>query len=201
MGAYEFIEIAEKMGIIHNLDFIMLEKALEQAIVEDYQGLLFVNISPRSLVLSEFIPEIVKIVEKVKIARERIVFEITERDTVKNMSLLKQFVNSLKSEGFKLAVDDFGSGFSSFHYLKHFPIDFVKIEGEFIANMVNDKRDYSVVKCIANLAKELEAETIAEFVESEEVLESIKEIDITYAQGYHIRRPMPYIIDPDKSVV
>jgi EAL domain-containing protein (putative c-di-GMP-specific phosphodiesterase class I) len=67
--------------------------------------------------------------------------------------------------------------------------------------MVNDKRDYSVVKCIANLAKELEAETIAEFVESEEVLESIKEIDITYAQGYHIRRPMPYIIDPDKSVV
>lgn len=199
MGAYEFIEIAEKMGIIHNLDFIMLEKAMEQAKLESYQGLLFVNISPRSLVLSDFIPEIIKIVEQLDMPRERIVFEITERDTVKNMTLLKKFVNTLKAERFQLAVDDFGSGFSSFHYLKHFPIDFVKIEGEFVANMVSDKRDYSMVKCIATLAEELEAETIAEFVESEEILQAVKELGITYAQGYHIRKPSPYIFEPETN--
>ena len=200
MGAHEFIEIAEKMGIIHNLDFIMLEKALLQANVENYQGLIFINISPRSLVLSEFIPEISRIVNQTKISRERIVFEITERDTVKNMTLLKKFVINLKSEGFQLAVDDFGSGFSSFHYLKHFPIDFVKIDGEFVANMINNPKDHAVVRCIANLAYELNAQTIAEYVESQEVLDAVKSVGITYAQGYHIRHPTPYILDPVHSI-
>ncbi len=200
MGAHEFIEIAEKMGIIHNLDFIMLEKALEQAQTENYQGYIFVNISPRSLVLSEFIPEINRIVTQTRIARDRIVFEITERDTVKNMTLLKKFVINLKSEGFKLAVDDFGSGFSSFHYLKHFPIDFVKIDGEFVANMVNNPKDHAVVRCISNLAHELNALTIAEYVESQEVLDAVKSVGITYAQGYHVRHPTPYILDPVHSI-
>lgn len=195
MPAFEFIEIAEKLGIIHQLDLVMLEKAIARSEQENYPGLIFINVSPRSLVLSEFIPGILKIVNQFQIQRERIVFEITERDTVKNMSLLKQFVEGLRVEGFKLAVDDFGSGFSSFHYLKHFDIDFVKIEGEFIANIMQDKKDFAVVKSIANLAKELNAETIAEFVESEQVLEAIKSMGITYAQGYHIRRPMPYIYE------
>jgi diguanylate cyclase (GGDEF)-like protein len=199
MGAHEFIEIAEKMGIIHNLDFIMLEKALQQTKIENYQGLVFVNISPRSLVLSEFIPEVIRIVNQTQIARERIVFEITERDTVKNMTLLKKFVINLKSEGFKLAVDDFGSGFSSFHYLKHFPIDFVKIDGEFVANMIHNPKDHAVVRCISNLAHELNAQTIAEYVESKEVLDAVKSVGITFAQGYHIRQPTPYIMSPDLS--
>ncbi|MCX4188111.1 putative bifunctional diguanylate cyclase/phosphodiesterase [Methylophaga sp. OBS4] len=196
MGAHEFIEIAEKMGIIHNLDFVMLEKALQQVEAEDYDGMIFINISPRSLVLSEFLPEVERIVSKTNVSRERIVFEITERDTVKNMTLLEKFVSNLKSEGFKLAVDDFGSGFSSFHYLKHFPIDFVKIDGEFVANMVNNPKDHAVVRCISNLAHELQALTIAEYVESQEVLDAVRAIGITYAQGYHIRRPTPYILNP-----
>ncbi|MCW8883738.1 MAG: EAL domain-containing protein [Motiliproteus sp.] len=196
MGAHEFIEIAEKLGIIHNLDFIMLEKALLQVNREGYPGKIFVNISPRSLVLSEFLPEVNRIVANANIDRARIVFEITERDTVKNMSLLEKFVCNLKAEGFKLAVDDFGSGFSSFHYLKHFPIDYVKIDGEFVANMVNNAKDHAVVRCISNLAHELNAETIAEYVESQEVLDATQAIGITYAQGYHIRRPTAYIMKP-----
>ncbi len=200
MGAHEFIEIAEKLGIIHNLDFVMLEKALQQMQRESYQGMIFINISPRSLVLSEFLPEVERIVHKANVARERIVFEITERDTVKNMSLLEKFVINLKAEGFKLAVDDFGSGFSSFHYLKHFPIDFVKIDGEFVANMVNNVKDHAVVRCISTLAHELNAATIAEYVESEEVLKAVRDIGITYAQGFHIRRPTPYILSPAHDV-
>ena len=189
MGASEFIEIAESMGVIHNLDFVVMEKAFEQVNRENYKGLIFLNMSPRSLVLSEFIPEVKALTAKAGIAPERIVFEITERDTVKNMTMLEKFVGNLKAEGFQLAIDDFGSGFSSFHYLKHFPVDFVKIDGEFIANMVNDHKDNAVVRSIASLAHELHAQTIAEFVESEEVLKAVKEIDITYAQGFHIRRP------------
>ncbi len=199
MGAHEFIEIAESMGIIHNLDFVVMEKALLQVKKEQFDGMIFINMSPRSLVISEFIPEVKRIVTEVGITPERIVFEITERDTVKNMAMLERFVANLKLEGFQLAIDDFGSGFSSFHYLKHFPIDFVKIEGEFIANMVNDEKDNAVVRCIANLAHELNARTIAEYVESEEVLEAVRSINITYAQGFHIRRPMPYIYQPGED--
>ncbi|MEH6472388.1 MAG: EAL domain-containing protein, partial [Halopseudomonas sp.] len=146
-----------------------------------------------SVVLSEFLPEVKKLAKQANIEPERVVFEITERDTVKNMSMLEKFVGNLKAEGFQLAIDDFGSGFSSFQYLKHFPVDFVKIEGEFIANMVNDHKDNAVVRSITSLAHELNAKTIAEFVESEEVLEAVKEINITYAQGFHIRKPSPTI--------
>ncbi len=166
MGAHEFIEIAESMGVIHNLDFVVMEKAFEQVNKENYSGLIFLNMSPRSLVLSEFIPQVKRLTEEAGIKPERVVFEITERDTVKNMTMLQKFVSDLKSEGFLLAIDDFGSGFSSFQYLKHFPVDFVKIEGEFIANMVNDYKDNAVVRSIASLAHELNAKTIAEYVES-----------------------------------
>ncbi|MEH6824370.1 MAG: GGDEF domain-containing phosphodiesterase [Motiliproteus sp.] len=193
MGAHEFIEIAESMGVIHNLDFVVMEKAFEQVNRENYQGLIFLNMSPRSVVLSEFLPEVKKLVNNAGIEPGRVVFEITERDTVKNMSMLQKFVGDLKAEGFQLAIDDFGSGFSSFQYLKHFPVDFVKIEGEFIANMVNDAKDHAVVRSITSLAHELNAKTIAEFVESAEVLEAVKAMNITYAQGFHIRKPSPTI--------
>lgn len=195
MGAHEFIQIAESMGVIHNLDYIVMEKAFTVINTEQFAGLIFINLSPRSLVLKEFIPRVKALVEAANIAPERIVFEITERDTVKNLAMLAKFVANLKAEGFKLAVDDFGSGFSSFHYLKHFPIDFVKIEGEFVVNMTNNEKDRSVVRCIANLAKDLGAKTVAEFVENEEVMDAVASTGIDFAQGYHIRRPGPSIYD------
>ena len=97
-------------------------------------------------------------------------------------------------EGFGLAIDDFGSGFSSFHYLKHFPIDYVKIEGDFIVNMANDLKDKAFVHSIANLAEELGIQALAEFVENDEVLRLCAEAGIPYAQGYHIGRPSEQLI-------
>ncbi|MEC9315486.1 MAG: EAL domain-containing protein, partial [Pseudomonadota bacterium] len=85
-------------------------------------------------------------------------------------------------------------------YLKHFPIDFVKIDGEFVANMVHNVKDHAVVRCISTLAHELNAATIAEYVESEDVLAAVRDIGINYAQGYHIRRPTPYILSPAHDV-
>ncbi len=194
LGAIEFVEIAEKMGIIHKMDYIIMEKALQTVQESGYQGLVFLNLSPRALVLNEFLHEARRIVTNSGIAPERIVLEITERDTVRNMALLERFVNDLKMEGFKLAIDDFGSGFSSFHYLKHFPIDVLKIEGDFIANMLKDGKDRAFVKSISMLAQELGIRTVAEYVESEEVLESVAASGIDLAQGYHIGRPMPKLV-------
>jgi len=189
MSAAEFIEIAESMGRIHVIDYIVTEKAFETVRRTGYDGMIFINLSPRSVLVADFLLKIRSLVKQYEIEPERIVFEITERDTVKNMSLLEKFVQSLKDQGYQLAIDDFGSGFSSFHYLKYLPIDFVKIEGEFIANMANDKRDMAFVTSITQLAKELKVQTVAEFVETEEVLALVKEAGIDYAQGYLIGRP------------
>ncbi|MBY4678748.1 putative bifunctional diguanylate cyclase/phosphodiesterase [Marinobacterium arenosum] len=189
MSAGEFIEIAESMGKIHLLDYIVMDKAFAHAQQVNYQGLLFINLSPRAVVVADFLPRVKAMAETHRVDPDKVVFEITERDSVKNLSVLEQFVMNLKDYGFKLAIDDFGSGFSSFHYLKHFPIDFVKIEGEFIANMANDRRDMAFVNSIAKLSQELNVETVAEFVESDEVLQMVVKAGITYAQGYHIGRP------------
>ncbi len=189
MGAHEFIEIAEKTGLIHKLDYAVMEKAFEEIQRAGYTGKIFINLSPRALVLNEFIPEVKRLTSLYNIAPSQVVFEITERDTVKNITLLEHFVNDLKLEGFGLAIDDFGSGFSSFHYLKRFPIDYVKIEGDFIVNMINDPRDRAFVHSIADLAQQLGIKALAEFVENAEVLEQIRDAGIPYAQGYHIGHP------------
>lgn len=193
MGAHEFIEIAESLGVIHQIDYIVMDKAFALAQQQAYEGMLFINLSPKSLLIGEFILQVKNLVETYQIAPERIVFEITERDTVKNLSLLEKFIANLKSVGFQLAIDDFGSGFSSFHYLKRFPIDFVKIEGEFIANAIHDGRDGAFVRSIAGLARELGAKTVAEYVESAEVLAYVQSVGIDLAQGYHIGRPGPQL--------
>lgn len=191
MSAGEFIEIAESIGKVHQLDYIVMDKAFAQVQETGYDGLIFINLSPRSIIISDFLPTIRKLAADHHIRPQKVVFEITERDTVKNISLLETFVLNLKDQGFKLAIDDFGSGFSSFHYLKHLPIDYVKIEGEFIANMASDKRDMAFVNSISSLSQELNVATVAEFVESKEVLHLVEKAGITYAQGYYVGRPTP----------
>jgi diguanylate cyclase (GGDEF)-like protein len=189
LRADQFIEIAEKMGIIHRLDAIVIEAALAQVKQSGFDGYIFFNLSPRALVLSEFVRTLRAVVEASGIPPGRIVFEITERDTVKNLTLLERFFSDMKAEGFQLAIDDFGSGFSSFHYLRRFPFDFLKIEGDFIANMVHSERDRIFVQSITQLARALKIQVVAEYVESAEVLAMIRELGIDYAQGYHMGRP------------
>jgi diguanylate cyclase (GGDEF)-like protein len=189
--AGQFIELAERMGVIHKLDYIILDKALEEVKRTGYSGLVFVNLSPRALVLNQFLDEVVSIVKRHGVDPSRLVFEMTERETIRNIKLLSKFVVALKLEGFKLAIDDFGSGFSSYNYLKHFPIDFLKIEGEFVRNAVKSEKDAAFVRNIAQLADELQIHSIGEFVEDAETLEIIGRLGVTYGQGWHIGKPAP----------
>jgi len=191
LDAEEFIEVAERLGVVTRLDYVVMEKVFRKVRDEEYRGYLFINLSPKSLILKEFLPRVLKLTREYEIDHRTVVFEITERDTVKNLSLLEKFVHELKSEGFKFAIDDFGSGFSSFHYIKRFPVDFVKIEGDFIKSMVRDKKDLAIVKTMAMLAREFGIKTIAECVEDETILATIKQNGIDYGQGYHIGRPSP----------
>jgi len=114
-----------------------------------------------------------QLAQEFDIKPSRIVFEITERETVSNLSLLEKFVLDVKLQGFSFAIDDFGSGYSSFQYIKRFPVDYIKIEGEFIRNMLQDEVYMAFVKSIVTLAKELKIKTIAEFVEDAEILAAV----------------------------
>lgn len=184
-----FVESAERMGMMHKLDHILIEKAFAQIRQQDYRGLLFINLSPKALVMGDFLQKLRHLSAEYAIPYQRIVLEITERETVRNIALLEKFVLEMKQDGFKFAIDDFGSGFSSFHYLKRFPIDYLKIEGDFVRNMTRDHRDRAFVLSIAALAQALKVTTVAEFVEDEEILQAVKDTGIDFAQGYHLGRP------------
>lgn len=187
--AGDYIDVAERMGVVHKLDYQVMEHAFETMRRTGYQGKLFVNLSPKALILGEFMPTVERLVAGCGINPSQVVFELTERETVRNLALLQTFVTELKAHGFQFAIDDFGSGFSSFHYLKHFPIDYVKIDGDFIINLMHDERDQVFVRHMAAMARDLGIRTIAEFVEDAEVMAHVREAGIDYVQGYFIGRP------------
>ncbi len=125
----------------------------------------------------------------------RITFEILENITIfKNSKKITQQLNELRGMGFKIAIDDFGIENSNFGRLLEINIDFIKLDGIFIKNLKHNKRNRTITKAIVNLAKTLKIETVAEFVEDEEVYEIVKECGIDYAQGYYIGKPEASLI-------
>ncbi len=192
MSAAEFIETAEGMGVIGRIDYQLFEHALAKVRETGYAGNLFINLSPKALVLNEFMPTIRKMMGDYGLDPAKLIFEITERDTVKNLNLIEKFIRELKQDGIRFAIDDFGSGYSSFQYIKMFSVDFLKVDGEFIRHLTsNGSVEKHIVTSIASLAGNLGIKTIAEYVESEEILGEVQSAGINYAQGYYIQKPSP----------
>ncbi len=122
---------------------------------------------------------------------ERIVFEITESEAIRNPSAASRLVDELKSQGFGIALDDFGTGLATFEYLKRFPLDYVKIDGSFIRNLTTSPIDEEIVMSTVRVARRLNLRTIAEHVHSEHVHERLREIGVDYLQGDLFGRPQP----------
>jgi EAL domain-containing protein (putative c-di-GMP-specific phosphodiesterase class I) len=191
IGADEFVPAAEKLGVMHRIDLIVMRKALEALRNDGFDGLILVNTSPRSLVMETFVKQVTAIVSRTGISPSRIVFEITEREAFHDSARFDAFVAEIKGPGFKLALDDFGSGFSTYQYLKRFPVDFLKIEGEFILNMTQSATDLSMVTSMVSLAHELGIRCIAEHVEDAAIYSKVVSMGIDFAQGYYIGQPRP----------
>ncbi|DAB38828.1 MAG: hypothetical protein A2023_06140 [Sulfuricurvum sp. GWF2_44_89] len=192
MAAGQFIEVAESLGFAPKIDQIILTKGL---LAREERGLwdkrFFFNLSTKSLFGGDY-------VDLIKEHGERnpnpssstgITIEILEREAIHNVNGLMDIIEELKQKGISFALDDFGSGFSSFVYLKYFDTDYVKIDGEFVKNIVVNEKDRIFVKHIHQIAKEFGKETIAEYVEDIETLNILKEIGVDYAQGFHLGRP------------
>ena len=125
------------------------------------------------------------------IVPEKICFEITETAAIANLTKAAQFISEIKDLGCSFALDDFGSGMSSLAYLKNLPVDYLKIDGNFVKNIVDDPIDRATVECFNRIGEVMNIQTIAEFVENDAIMAQLREIGVNYAQGYGIERPVP----------
>jgi diguanylate cyclase (GGDEF)-like protein/PAS domain S-box-containing protein len=190
----EFIPAAERYNVMSIIDRWVVIRAVELLKRRREAGgslpLLAVNLSGTSLNEQSFAEFILHTVGEPEIA-SALCFEITETAAVTSLSNATFFMRELKARGCKFALDDFGTGLSSFMYLKTLPVDYLKIDGQFISQIATDAVDRSMVEAISKVGRALGIATVAEWVESEAVLDELKRIGVDYAQGYHLARPMP----------
>jgi diguanylate cyclase (GGDEF)-like protein/PAS domain S-box-containing protein len=187
-----FLDIAERFGLIHDIDHWVVRRAIHliQELKQDNKPTyLEVNLSGRSYADKQLLPLIRNELTETGIDPASLVFEITETAFIENMAAAQLFIAELKSLGFRFALDDFGIGFSSFNYLKHLPVDYLKIDGSFVRNLPHDTVAQHLVKAMVEVSRGLGKKTIAEFVENEEIMRLLREYGVDYAQGYHIGKP------------
>lgn len=187
-----FIPVAERIGMIHDIDNWVINEAISslRALPADQSHIsLNINLSSHIFHDSELLQRIENCLHKHNIDAKRITFEITETAAIANYKQTREMIMKIRELGCKFALDDFGVGFNSFSYLKQFPVDYLKIDGSFITDLANDPVDQTLVKAIVEISKTLGKKTVAEFVESEEVLAMIKSYGIDHAQGYFIGKP------------
>jgi diguanylate cyclase (GGDEF)-like protein/PAS domain S-box-containing protein len=190
----EFIPAAERYNIIGTIDRWVVERAvatLRDVIVAGREPpLLAVNLSGNSLCERSFLDLLLSLVEDPQIGR-CLCFEVTESAVISSLAQAVFFMQELRKRGCRFALDDFGSGLSSFHYLKTLPVNFLKVDGQFFGGDSPDPVDRSMVEAISKVAQALGIATIAERVESAAALERLTALGINYAQGHFLARPEP----------
>jgi diguanylate cyclase (GGDEF)-like protein/PAS domain S-box-containing protein len=188
----EFIPAAERYNVMSVIDRWVVQRAIERLKTRSAGALplLAVNLSGTSLNEQSFIDFVLQQVGDATLAAA-LCFEITETAAVTNLSNATFVMRELKARGCKFALDDFGTGLSSFMYLKTLPVDYLKIDGQFISHVADDAVDRSMVEAICKVGKALGIETVAECVETQAVLDELQRIGVDYAQGYFLARPEP----------
>ncbi|MEA2482019.1 MAG: hypothetical protein QOJ07_3941 [Thermoleophilaceae bacterium] len=189
-----FIPTAERFGLIQEIDMWVVKKAIH--LLSEHRdrpgGLrLEVNVSGKSMCDSEIPDMVEREIGETGIDPGNLVFEITETAAIANMEQARAFADRLTSLGCRFALDDFGAGFSSFYYLKYLPLNYLKIDGDFIKGLTSSVTDQLVVQSMVDIARGMGMKTIAEFVEAPETVAMLHEKGVDYSQGYYHGRPRP----------
>ena len=193
-----FIPVAESMGLIHDIDLWVVNKAIDilAELPDKHRDISFnINLSSRAFQDAALLPLLKEKLAQTGIHANRITFEITETAAIANFSQTREMILNIRELGCRFALDDFGSGFSSFNYIKEFPVDYLKIDGAFITNLLHDQVDQTLIKSMIEIAKKLNKKIVAEFVESKNVLDLLIEYGADYAQGFYIGKPSPELKD------
>ncbi len=190
--ASEFIALAEKAGLAAALDFEVLDRALALADSHRLSGQLFFNLTPSAMAIPDFVSRLKETVGRHSLPSSRLAFEITEREAIRNVRLVETMIRELKDLGFAFSIDDFGAGFSSHHYLRAFPVDYLKIDALFLQGAGKGHSvDLAIVHSIVRLATSLGVQTVGEGIETGEDLEAAKLCGVTLGQGYFWGMPAP----------
>jgi diguanylate cyclase (GGDEF)-like protein len=187
-----FLTAAERFGQIQAIDrwvFLRAISLLAQRQATGDHRALEINLSGASLTDEALIDDLADMIRHAPIDPTRLIVEVTETAAVRNVELARQFAHRLSDLGCTFALDDFGSGFGSFYYLKHLPFTGLKIDGEFVKDLPASRSDRLTVEAIVSLSLGLGKEITAEFVQNDETITLLRDLGVHYAQGYHVGRP------------
>lgn len=189
-----FLPAAERYGLAPRLDQLIVRKTLDwlRARDKDTKSLsVSINLSGLSFGDEEFRRFLKQTLGESLDLATHVCFEITETAAISNLTEAASLMEAIRGLGSRIALDDFGSGLSSFAYLKALPVDYLKIDGTFVRDIARDPVDRAIVQSICEVGQVMGKETIAEFVESEAIVELLRELGVDYAQGYWIGHPIP----------
>ena len=189
-----FISAAERYHFMPKIDRWVVQTVLSmikhQHLPLQQNEVIAINLSGLSINEIDFLDYVQDLFSRYpEVPPRQICFEITETAAIGNISSAQRFISSLRKLGCLFALDDFGSGLSSFSYLKNLPIDFLKIEGSFVRDMLDDPLDHVVVEAVSLIGRRINMTTIAEWVENDTILRSVQSLGIDYAQGFGIHKP------------
>ena len=196
LSPQNFLLTAERYNVAARIDRWVLKRALTliAAAGDDHRPIehYSINISGQSITDEHFVDYARGLITGSTVDPRRLVFEITETTAVTNTRRAGELIRSLRALGCRFSLDDFGSGLSSFSYLKNLPSDFIKIDGKLVSNILHDPVERSIVEAINQVGQAMGLLTVAEHVESRALLDALRNIGVDYAQGYHVARPIPF---------
>ncbi len=187
-----FITMAETLGIIHEIDLFIVDSAIRKQAELTRQGhdiTLAINLSGKAFDNHRLYDSIVEALHKYNARADRLIFEITETAALSDILAAEKIMARIQALGCQFALDDFGVGFSSFYYLRELPVEYVKIDGSFIKDLVNNADNLVLVKALSEVAIGFNKLSVAEFVDSLQTLHILSEARVNYAQGYFIGKP------------
>jgi len=188
-----FIPAAERYGLMPALDRWVIKNAFSLYVKRANGGaqgeICAINLSGTSIGDVDFLPFVRQQFLLYPVPPQNICFEITETSAIANLGKAEVLIRKLKDFGCQISLDDFGSGMSSFSYLKHLPVDYLKIDGSFVKDMMLDPIDHAMVEAINRIGQVMKIKTVAEFVEDQATLDELRKMGVNFAQGYVIERP------------
>ncbi|TQV89755.1 EAL domain-containing protein [Aliikangiella coralliicola] len=190
----EFIPAAEQFGLMQAVDRYVISKVAKYIDMNKNREQSFsfaINLSGASIIDEMFLKFLDDLIQTEGVLPSQMHFEITETAAISNLGRAKKFIEHFKELGFCFALDDFGSGMSSFGYLKNLPIDYIKIDGQFVKEIVGNETDFAMVSSINYLGRMMGLKCIAEFVENDDIINKLTSIGVDFAQGYGIEKPTP----------